>query len=143
VSICRDLDDTADLPIAGVHPNTVVPLSLDDTARMRWLTSARNYREHGGMHPFAEGIIRFFRARTILEGELADGRWQRAWKYLERLSPHDLPPASRRDFFELTYFVQQQRNSASFDREQFRSCVRAIAGELDTFVDQLNADLDG
>jgi hypothetical protein len=143
MSICRDIDDTASLPIDNTRSSNVYPLRSDDTARMRMEATGRDYREHGGMHPFAESIIRFFRARTILEGELADGRWQRAWKYLERLSPHDLPPASRRDFFELTYFVQQQRDSGAFDREQFRFCVRAIASQLDTFVDQLNADLDG
>jgi len=142
MSICRDLDDTANLRTDSELPSDPAPLRLDDTARMRQFASARNYREHGGMHPFAEGIIRFFRARTILDGKPENGRWRRAWRYLERVEPHDLPPATRKAYFELTYFMQQQDRDRDFDSTQFRASVHSIAAELDTFVEHLNAGLD-
>jgi hypothetical protein len=142
MSICRDLDDTANLRHDSGRFHDPAPFRLDDTARMRQLASARNYRERGGMHPFAEGIIRFFRARTILEGTPGSGRWQRAWRYLERVEPHYLPPATRKAFFELTYLMQQQVGGDGFDSAQFLAGVRAIAAELDTFVEHLNAGLD-
>jgi hypothetical protein len=144
MSICRDIDDTANLPSAGARSSTVYPLRADDTARMQVSTTARDYREKGGMHPFAEGIIRFYRARTILEGDLNEAaRWNRAWRYLEKLSPHDLPPMTRKAFFELTYFMQEQEGHEPFQAEQFRSRVRSIANRLDGYVDELNAGFDG
>jgi hypothetical protein len=143
MSICRDLDDTANLPSDGGKSSNVYPLRADDTARMQMAASARDYRENGGKHPFAEGIIRFYRARTILEGDINGSRWKRAWRYLEKLSPHDLPPKVRKQFFELTYFIQEQEGLDGFDADQFHNRVRSIASQLDGFVDELNAGFDG
>lgn len=142
MSTCRDIDDTADLPINGDSSSNVYPLYSDDTARMRLAAAARAKRDKRGMHPFAEGIIRFYRARTLLEGDAYDTRATRAWRYLDRLSPHHLPPETLQAFFELTYFVREQEGGGDFDADQFRIRVRSIAEQLDSFVDELNAQLD-
>jgi hypothetical protein len=143
MSISRDLNDTANLRDTS-----------DTTSQLA--TSSATSAQHGGRrdtrdcvglnsstaHPYAEGIIRFYRARTILDNDRPDRSWGRAWRYLNRLEPQDLPSATRRHFLELVYFMQEQTGDATFAAEDFCQRVRSIAQHIDSYVDELNQALD-
>ena len=90
------------------------------------------------VHPYAEGVIRFLRARTVLTRDSGPQRYGRAWFYLSRLRPHDLPPAARRPFFELVYFMQEQTHRERFHALEFRWRILKIAEDIDRFMDEID-----
>lgn len=144
MSISRDLNDTANLRDTS---DTTSQLATSSTTGAQH-GGERDARDRAGLngstaHPYAEGIIRFYRARTILDNDRPDRSWSRAWRYLNRLEPHDLPSATRRHFLELVYFMQEQTGGADFAAEDFCERVRSIAQLIDGYVDELNHALDG
>lgn len=141
----RDTDDTADFPFdAGAAPDeiTSVPEDTDEIDLARAAASAQAELASRPAHPFAQGIIRFYRARTLLLDEQTESRCRHAWGYLSRLRPHDLPPSVRRDFFELVYFMHEQTGRPRFEAEVFVSRVLSIASTIDGFVDEINLAYD-
>ena len=85
---------------------------------------------------YASGIVRFHRARTLLEKHDDTTSWQLVWPIIEELSPRDLPPAARLGFFKLTYFMQGELRKETLDVGSFRSQVLEIAGQIDRFLDE-------
>jgi len=142
MSYALDLDDTArfctDVDVSRKHDGP----TTEDTANLVeafGCDTTRGWVPYDGVHPYAEGIIRFFRARTILARESDRQRNECAWHILEKLQPHKLPPVVRLLFLELVYFIQNQTPREKL--ESFEFCVRvlAIARKLDEFMD----DIDG
>lgn len=144
MSISRDLDDTANLRSDDGSSVTGHDRSEDTDRLAVWLTRATALPEapRDQAHPYAEGIIRFYRARTIVDSERSERSWRRAWRYLDSLSPRDLPPAARRRFLELVYFMKEQGSGDAFAAHDFRLRVRLIAELIDNFVDELNDRFD-
>lgn len=134
--------DTDTLPI-GNNPRPEERIDrLSDTARFdkgfggepvdEWVPYKR-------VHPYAEGVIRFYRARTIVTCDSDPKAGERAWKYLEPLTPHDLPSHVRPQFFELAFFVSSQTDSIDSRLVAFRRRVLEIAARIDEFMDALDA----
>lgn len=117
---CLATDDTADF-VRAVHGDLTGEVIAQDQ-----------------VHPYAEGVIRFYRARTILTRDSGQQRYGRAWFYLARLRPHDLPPAARRPFFELVYFMQEQTHRELFHSVEFRWRILKIAEEIDRFMEDFD-----
>ena len=92
------------------------------------------------VHPYAEGVIRFYRARTIVTCDSDPIAGERAWKYLDPLSPHDLPPHVRPLFFELAFFVNSSPEPLDSRLIAFRRRVLEIASSIDRFMDELDAN---
>lgn len=90
------------------------------------------------LHPYAEGVIRFYRARTIVLCEEDPKAGERAWNYLEPLMPHNLPPHVRALFFELAYFVNSCPGTDDSRFAGFRRRVIDIAVRIDEFMDELD-----
>ena len=137
-----NLDDTANLNCdLGFAPHHSL-IDLDHTDRFRILAPAPFAAFTGGSaHSYAEGIIRFYRARQILRSGCPAENMRRAWRYLAPLSPHEMPVATRRRFLELVYCMQQS-DSIVLRPTQFAHMVRAIAVQIDGYVDRLNARLE-
>jgi hypothetical protein len=140
MSLNRDSDDTVNLPRDRLSATRHSGASLDDTDRLR-IDAPTELRAGPatGKHPYAEGIIRFYRARTILDSSTDPDR---AWRYLEQLLPNDLPASSRWQFLNLVYFMQQDDRDKAARHEEFRERVLTIASLIDNFVDRLNLELD-
>jgi len=142
MSAISELDDTASLRRNLNAPLKPLPSGLDDTDRLPpWDTETGPPHGKGKAHEYAEGIIRFYRARTILDGNREIRDSLRAWGYLEPLSPHDLPASARWHFLDLVYFMRQS-GSEAFDEQEFSERVRTIAKLIDNVVDRLNFELD-
>jgi hypothetical protein len=146
MSISRDLNDTANLRESADPTITSRLATSGNTGTLR--DSNGDARDRVGLsgttaHPYAEGIIRFYRARTILDNDRPDRCWSRAWRYLNRLGPRDLPSSARREFLELVYFMQEQAGRADFAAEDFCGSIRSIAQLIDTYVDELNQRCEG
>jgi hypothetical protein len=141
----RDLDDTADLTLNAASRSGTRAKIAENTDELE-IAGGREPSQpdtpSSQPHPYAQGIIRFYRARTILLVERHEGRHAKAWTYLSRLRPHDLPKSVRRDFFELVYFMHEQAGRPQFESEAFSSRVLAIAGRIDEFVDALTGNHD-
>jgi hypothetical protein len=138
-----DIDDTGKLPILRERVRFVEPAEDSDTDEFdlsRPTASDDKWTERSTPHPYAGGIIRFYRARTILHQDRERGR--QAWRYLEPLMPADLPPSARKEFIDLVYFVQEQNTAGTLDIKEFGRRVRSIAAHIDCFVDELEAKLD-
>jgi hypothetical protein len=132
-----DPADTARLDLAG-DPNDYAPPSSGDTADFGpdFLRGGADSRPaEFQIHRFAEGIIRFYRARTILSRGADDALAGLAWSYLDRLEPDQLPAVARPAFFDLGYFVRLQTLGMEFDHEGFRRRVLDVATILDGFLD--------
>lgn len=146
MSVSGELDDTASLHRDHAIGSDEPPCALDDTNRLHKVEAAQlevRPVARKPVHPYAAGIIRFYRARTIVDGSPDDVDPDRAWSYLENLTPHDLPASARWHFLDLVYFMHQQSNRTSFDCHSFQSRIHMIAGLIDDFVDGLDTDLPG
>jgi hypothetical protein len=86
---------------------------------------------------FAEGIIRFYRARTILNRGASAELTGLAWSYLEHLEPGQLPGVARPAFFDLVYFMRLQLPESSFDHAGFRTRIFDVALIIDGFLDDI------
>jgi len=140
MSFSSELDDTTSLRRSDTSASASLS-ALDDTDRLRMGDSdVVDGRTSGTPHPYAEGIIRFYRARTVLEGRGAEDT-RRAWRYLEQVSPHDLPASARWHYLDLVYFMRETEID-HIDAGEFRARVRAIAQLIDGFVDRLNSETD-
>lgn len=89
------------------------------------------------IHRFAEGIIRFYRARAILSRGSRDELTGLAWSYLEHLEPAQVPGIARPAFFDLAYFMQLQLRQDSFDHAGFRRRVLDVTVIIDGFLDDI------
>jgi len=144
MSFQPDVDDTAKLhrEAGGApRPGGGTP---DDTDRM-WITRGASLEGTTGqwqVHAFAQGIIRFYRARSILQNARDVASCQRAWRYLERLEPDELPETARAPFFELTYCLRSQSRKRAFESGEFPRRVFDVARLIDGFVDDLNREID-
>jgi hypothetical protein len=142
MSVPSELDDTAklfsDLELACSQTQA----AIDDTDRL-WIRSFESNPAptNGNVHEYAEGIIRFYRARSILDAARAGDGARRAWRYLEPLCPHDLPTSTRWHFLHLVYFMQQT-DTQEHDEDEFADRVRTIGALIDQYVDRLNFELD-
>ena len=143
MSVSNDLDDTASLK-RDLDPSPAPPAALlHDTNRFR-KAARETHSTHldGRVHPYAQGIVRFYRARTILDiGRGASGA-DLAWCYLKTLSPHDLPASTRWHFIELVYFRQHIANGSDSAAAEFRKRVLDIVELIDAFVDLMNSRFD-
>jgi len=134
-----DPADTARLDLAD-DSSERAPLNSGDTAEFGpyFLSGAGDSRPAEiQMHRFAEGIIRFYRARTILGRGADDLLAGLAWSYLERLEPAQLPAVARPAFFDLGYFMRVQTLSKDFDHDGFRRRVLDVATIIDGFLDDI------
>lgn len=86
---------------------------------------------------FAEGIIRFYRARTILGRGGSDELSSLAWSYVAHLEPADVPAVARPAFFDLAYFMRLQSLEGAFDNDGFRRRIVDVAVIMDGFLDDL------
>lgn len=86
---------------------------------------------------YSEGIIRFYRARTILSRGADSDVCDLAWSYLKPLEPHHLPPVARPAFFALAYFMYGQAMHDDLDHEEFSAHVLDIAGIIDRYLDDI------
>lgn len=114
---------------------------LDDTASLEdglQTEDASGPDSDADANRYAEGIIRFYRARTILSrgGEPAD--CQLAWNYLSPLEPNHLPPVARPAFFALVYFMYGQTLADAMSCADFCIQVADIATIIDDFLDNLD-----
>ena len=144
MSVKTDLDDTVSLRCDFASPPAPRGSLLHDTNRFRRSgPETRASHTDGEVHPYAEGIIRFYRARTIL-GDRAAGAAGAdvAWPYLEKLSPHELPASTRWHFIELVYFMQHVASGSEGTAAEFRKRVLAIADLIDAFVELMNSRAD-
>jgi hypothetical protein len=89
------------------------------------------------IHKFAEGIIRVYRARTILGRGAGDELTGLAWSYLEHIEPAQLPGIARPAFFDLAYFMRLQTHRLEFDHDSFRRRVQDVAVIIDGFLDDI------
>jgi hypothetical protein len=143
----RELDeDTVVLETNRLGLLSAVTPSLDDTARMPadWSAGHRRTPPRSKHHPFAEGVIRFYRARTLLAGETGRDevslrRALRARAYLEPVEPRDLPPIARGAYLDLIYLIHEIEldRSPTADPGPFVRKVLEIALLIDEFVDEL------
>lgn len=140
--IDTELDDTATL--CGTSLEFVSQPTLDDTATLHFASHDANPKtgQTGQTHRFAQGIIRFYRARSILRNDPGLAGCRRAWGYLKRLGPSDLPPESRHLFLELVYCLGRQTTAEAFESPEFRELVLSVAEAIDTFVDQISEEVD-
>lgn len=117
--------------------------SVDDTANFG-TTSLTAYTTAADSDQLAEryseGIIRFYRARTILGRSEGSSACELAWTYLKMLEPHHLPPPARPGFFELAYFMYGQALGEGLDHSRFRTHVLGIADDIDSFLDRLDGN---
>jgi len=134
------------------------PVDTSDTARLRLEAAAARREtptpedtadlgddflaaEQGSAAPdvqlraYAEAILRFYRARTILDRDQSEASIDRAWAYLEMLEPSQVPAVARPAFFELAYFAQLQAQPEGFDHAGFRRRVQDVAIIIDGFLD--------
>jgi hypothetical protein len=86
---------------------------------------------------FAEGIIRFYRARTILGRGGSDELSWLAWSYVVHLEPADIPAVARPAFFDLAYFMRVQALEGAFDNDGFRTRILDVAVIMDGFLDDI------
>jgi hypothetical protein len=86
---------------------------------------------------YADGIIRFYRARTILTRGARPAECQLAWTYLSRLEPRHLPPGARPAFFALVHFMHGQTFDDSLSCADFKRQVFGIATIIDGLLDDL------
>lgn len=144
MSFQQDVEDTARLYRESAPEQDTGHARADDTDRMRLAGGATLDDRTGAwqVHAYAQGIIRFYRARSILEKDLNAASCRRAWRYLDRLQPNDLPGAARSAFFELTYLVRSQPRLRAFESGEFPTRVFEITGLIDDFVDELNREID-
>ena len=88
---------------------------------------------------FSEGIIRFYRARTILDRGGTDADCELAWTYLRDLEPEHLPPDARSAFGKLVGLMFRQALEDEPDYAVFRRSVLHIAAIVDAFIDSEDA----
>jgi hypothetical protein len=144
MSASADTGDTARLNLAGT-PTERRPPSPDDTTDLGtdFLADAPDTRQvELEIRRFAEGIIRFYRARTILARGMSDELSGLAWSYLEQLDPGEVPGVARPAFFDLVYFMRLQTLGDGFDHPGFRRRVLDVAMTLDGFLDDIFARAD-
>lgn len=89
---------------------------------------------------YAEGILRFFRARLALAQSRNDDACALAWSYLQAVDPEQVPPDARPAFCDLTRLMYWQTIADSFDCAEFREQMAAIASRIDRFLDSLDAE---
>ena len=138
------LDDTAKLDASHYPLDEERATSVDDTARIRDAFRSALIRQPAisrRSHPFAHGVIRFYRARTLLATGHDDEAAIRAWLYLAPLAPSNLPSSVRHLFLELIYIVNQSDDGAAAHVrvDEFRALVIKIADRIDAFVDDVAA----
>lgn len=134
-----DPGDTARLDLAG-DPIERSPPSTGDTADFgpHFLYGTADSRPAEiQIHRFAEGIIRCYRARTILSRGANEELTGLAWSYLEHLEPAQLPGIARPAFFDLVYFIRLQPQRMEFDHDGFRRRVLDVATIIDGFLDDI------
>ena len=130
-----DPSDTARFDLAGA-PIETRPPSLEDTTDLNVLADpGERQPNEPEIQRFADGILRFYRARSILSRGVADELSGLAWSYLSRLEPAQLPGVARPAFFELAYFVRLQRPETTFDHAGFRLRVLDVAVIIDGYLD--------
>ena len=138
------LDDTAKLEASHSPLDELRAAAVDDTVRIRDAFRSALIRQPAisrKSHPFAHGVIRFYRARTLLAAGQDDDTAIRAWRYLAPLAPSNLPASVRHLFLELIYIVNQS-DDAAVPRarvDNFRALVIKIADRIDAFVDDIAA----
>jgi hypothetical protein len=132
------IQDTVELDLGGRMAGADVSPSIDDTVDLEnaWADSSDLSRD-AIAERYASGIIRCYRARTILERVGGDSDWAEAWSHLTPLEPHHVPPRARPTFFELTYLMHAQSKECRPEPLQFRDHVLKIAGIIDDFLDDL------
>jgi hypothetical protein len=138
-----DIDDTRKLPVLRERVRLIEAGGGSDTNKIDLAQPAATeagWTATNAPHPFASGIIRFYRARTILHQD--SDRGQQAWRYLEPLMPADLPPSARKEFIDLVCFMQEQKTAGRLDIKAFGRKIRSIAAHIDCFVDELAARFD-
>jgi hypothetical protein len=142
MSLSRETDDTANLS-CHLASGTQASAALDDTDRL-WVDASGKNRAQAadGRHAYAEGIIRFYRARTIIHSGEGRQPAARAWRYIKNLSPHDLPASARWHFLEIVWFMQQHAGADDRRDDEFRERVLSIANLIDNYVDCLNSERD-
>jgi hypothetical protein len=128
-----DLTDTVELPVLGEEERASTPDDTDEFELGGPDASARMKA-----HLFADGVIRFYRARTILLVDRDPQKFDRAWRYLSRLLPQDLPPVSRQPFFDLVYLMQEHSGQATSIPYKFSQKILEIADLIDAFVDEID-----
>ena len=143
MSLSRETDDTANLRCNLASGAQASATALDDTDRLCVEGTGSNQAQAAdGRHAYAEGIIRFYRARTILDSREGQRPADRAWRYIENLSPHDLPVSARWHFLEVVWFMQQHAGEDDERDDEFRERVLSIASLIDNYVDRLNSEHD-
>lgn len=142
-----DPEDTDELPTGGRRAR---PAEHDDTAKLRIdLESGRtNDASKVGLHPYVEGIVRFYRARSVLidagSGPVARKDAERAWRYLARVGLRHLPHHMTSAHLELIYLVHtlhldKADSDNHIDPEPFVRHVLDMARMIDDFVDRVFA----
>ena len=134
-----DPGDTARLNLSGAPIEHHAPAAGDTAAfGPNFLADAPDRRPAElQILRFAEGIIRFYRARTILGRGAGDELTGLAWSYLEHLEPAQLPGIARPAFFDLAYFIRLQMTRTDFDHAGFRRRVLDVAVIIDGFLDDI------
>ncbi len=134
-----DPGDTARLDLAEPDPE-VGSLSSGDTANLGpgYLSDPPDFQAPElQVRRFAEGIIRFYRARTILARGANEELSGLAWTYLQHVEPGQIPGVARPAFFDLTYFMRVQSPEREFDHAGFRRRVLDVALIIDGYLDDI------
>lgn len=143
-----DLENTDELDVTESR-SAEPQVDPNDTARLRGDLQERAQEPEGlsgGVHPYAQGIIRYYRARSLLRAAADAGGATRedalrAWSYLARIEPRSLPRRIRRSHLELVYLVHalDLRGSETADAGRFVAKVHEVAEMIDEIIDEIFA----
>ena len=123
-------------------PKASIEQDIGDTDELPALA----LRDKQELSKYARSFVRFYRARRILSGNrnlttVTRERALEAWKYLDSLTPDELPLSLRtpyRELFALAYLLQRRDESQS--PVEFVSKIFTIAISIDEIVDRSLSD---